>query len=161
MWNWTKIIKLLNVSRFWNVSAFIEWDVGISKGNKDVVISVKIVGFLSNSYRAAELLLCHDILSFTELFDCILEDCIKREVILKREEGSAPNTIKEVEKVVCWVAPVFCVCVCEADGQLKGGIQLDVWEYRKETRDKWMIHQAALEWQPCIMTWPLQVFLAR
>lgn len=66
-----------------------------------MVISVKIVGFLSNSYRAAELLLCHDILSFTELFDCILEDCIKREVILKREEGSAPNTIKEVEKVVC------------------------------------------------------------
>lgn len=102
---------------------------------------------------------------FPELFDCILEDCIKREVILKREEGSAPNTIKEVEKVVCWVAPgllfFFFFFFGEVDGQLKGEIQLDIWEYRKETRDKWMIHQAALEWQPCIMTWPIQVFLAR
>ena len=44
---------------------------------------------------------------FTELFDCILEGCIEREVILKREEGSATNKVREVEKVVCWVAPVF------------------------------------------------------
>lgn len=31
---------------------------------------------------------------------------------------------------------LFFLCVCEADGQLKGGIQLNVGEYRKETRDK-------------------------
>ena len=100
---------------------------------------------------------------FTELFDCILEGCIEREVILKREEGSAANKVKEVEKVVCWVAPVFfCFfCFCEVDGQLKGGIQLNIWEYRKETMDKWMIHQVSLEWQPYIMTWPIPVFLAK